>query len=81
VTVNPLTNPVIGSVTVTGGQVSLGVTDWGLQGPDYTLETATNLLGTWQVLFTVGSTNSPVTLMTDTNSTDPVRFYRIQIGP
>jgi hypothetical protein len=54
-----------------------------LQGPDYTLETTTNLVMTngWQALYTVGSTNSPVTLMTDTNSAGPVRFYRIQIGP
>ncbi|MGD0351149.1 MAG: hypothetical protein ABSB84_12670 [Verrucomicrobiota bacterium] len=83
VTVNPVTNPVIGSVTVTNGQVSLGVTNWGLQGPDYTLETTTNLVMTngWQALYTVGSTNSPVTQMMDTNPTGPVRFYRIQIGP
>jgi hypothetical protein len=81
VTVNPLTNPVISSVTVTGGQMTLGVTDRGLQGPDYTLETATNLLGNWQALYTLGSTNSRVTQMTDTNSTDSARFYRLQIGP
>jgi glucuronoarabinoxylan endo-1,4-beta-xylanase len=83
VTVNPVTNPVFGSVTVTSGQVSLGVTNWGLQGPDYTLETTTNLVMTngWQALYTVGSTNSPVTQMTDPNPTGPVRFYRIQIGP
>jgi hypothetical protein len=35
----------------------------------------------WQALYTVGSTNSPVTQMMDTNPTGPVRFYRIQIGP
>jgi len=81
VTVNPLTNPVIGSVTVSAGQVNLAVKNWGLQGPNYTLLTTTNLAGIWQELYTVSSTNSPVTQMIDTNFTGPVRFYRIQIGP
>jgi glucuronoarabinoxylan endo-1,4-beta-xylanase len=79
VTVNPITNPVVGSVTVSGGQVNLMVS--GPQGPDYTLLTTTNLAGGWQVLYTLGSTNSSVTQMMDTHSTDPARFYRIQLGP
>jgi glucuronoarabinoxylan endo-1,4-beta-xylanase len=78
VTVNPITNPVVGSATVLGGQVNLMVS--GPQGPDYTLLTTTNLAGDWQVLYT---TNSPVTPLTlaDTNPPDPARFYRIQLGP
>ena len=79
VTVNPLTNPVVGSVTVLGGQVNLTVS--GPQGPNYTLLTTTNLTGGWQTLYTIGSTNSPVTLMIDTNGTDPTRYYRLELGP
>jgi hypothetical protein len=78
VTVNPLTHPVIGTVTVSGGLVYVQVN--GPQGPDYTLETTTNLLGSWQALYTTNSPLMPLTLVS-TNSTDPARFYRIQIGP
>jgi hypothetical protein len=79
VTVNLLTNPVVGSVTVSGGQVNLSVS--GPQGPDYTLLTTTNLAGGWQALSTISSTNSPVTQMMDTNDTDPTRYYRLELGP
>jgi len=54
VTVNPTIHPVVGSVTVLGGQVNLVAT--GAVGPDYTLWASTNLTS-WQVLFT---SNSPV---------------------
>jgi glucuronoarabinoxylan endo-1,4-beta-xylanase len=79
VTVNPVTNPVIGSVTVSGGQVTLTVS--GPQLLDYTVMISTNLTG-WQVLFTSNSPVTPVTLV-DTNDPGacPVRFYRIQLGP
>jgi glucuronoarabinoxylan endo-1,4-beta-xylanase len=77
VIVNPLVQPVLGSITLAGGQVSLVVN--GAQGPDYTLLTSTNLTG-WQALFTTNSPPMPFTFM-DTNLTDPARFYRIQIGP
>jgi len=79
VTVNPLTNPVVGSVTVSGGQVNLPVS--GPQGPDYTLLTTTNLAGGWQAVYTISSTNSSVTQMMDTNGTDPTRYYRLELGP
>ena len=75
--VNAVTNPVIGSVNVSPGQVSLTVN--GPQGPDYTLWTSTNLLN-WQTLFTTNSPPIPFTVM-DTNSADPSRFYKFQIGP
>ncbi len=78
VTVNPLTNPVVGPVTVVGRQVSLTVN--GPQGPDYTLLTTTNLAAGWQVLYTTNSPLTPLSLV-DTNVPDPARFYRIEIGP
>jgi glucuronoarabinoxylan endo-1,4-beta-xylanase len=77
VSVNPLNQPVLGSVTLSNGQVNLVVN--GDQGPDYTLLTSTNLIN-WQALFTTNSPVLPVTLV-DTNSMDAARFYRIQLGP
>lgn len=75
--VNAVTNPVIGPVNFSPGQVSLTVN--GPQGPDYTLWTSTDLLN-WQALFTTNSPPIPFTV-TDTHSTDPQRFYKFQIGP
>jgi glucuronoarabinoxylan endo-1,4-beta-xylanase len=77
VVVNVVTNPVIGSVHLSPGQVSMTVN--GPQGPDYTLWTSTDLAN-WQALFTTNSPPVPFTVM-DTNSTDPERFYKFQIGP
>ena len=77
VIVNTVTNPVIGPVNLSAGQVGLTVT--GPQGPDYTLWTSTDLVS-WQSLFTTNSPSVPFTV-TDTNSTDPQRFYKFQIGP
>jgi hypothetical protein len=78
VTVNALAQPVMGSITVSGGQVSLVVN--GPAGPDYTLLTSTNLAG-WQALFTTNSLERPL-LLVDTNlNAVPMRFYRIQLGP
>jgi glucuronoarabinoxylan endo-1,4-beta-xylanase len=77
VVVNAVTNPVIGPVNLSVGQVSLTVN--GPQGPDYTLWTSTDLVN-WQALFTTNAPPIPFTV-TNTNSTDPQRFYKFQIGP
>ncbi len=77
VIVNAVTNPVVGPVNYSAGHVSLTVN--GPLGPDYTLWTSTNLVN-WQSLFITNSPPIPFTV-TDTNSTDPERFYRFQIGP
>jgi glucuronoarabinoxylan endo-1,4-beta-xylanase len=77
VTVNPLTNPVFGSMTFSWGQLSLMA--GGPQGPDYTVLTSTNLLD-WQVWLTTNSPVPPLTLVV-TNFNDPLRFYRLQLGP
>ena len=78
VTVNPLAQPVVSSISVSGGQVSLVAT--GAVGPDYTLWASTNLMS-WQVLFTSNSPVIPVTLMDTNFGAYPIRFYRIQLGP
>jgi hypothetical protein len=80
VVVNSLSSqPTVGSIAASGGQVTLVVN--GPQGPDYVLLSTTNLAApSWQVVLTTNSPVTPVTLV-DTNSTDPARFYLIQIGP
>jgi hypothetical protein len=77
VVVNPVANPVLSSLSLSPGQVSM--TASGPAGPDYTLWTSTNLIN-WQALFTTNSPPTPFTLI-DTNTSDQARFYRIQIGP
>ena len=78
VKVNPLAQPTVSSISVSGGQVSLVVT--GALGPDYTLWASTNLTS-WQVLFTSNLPVTPVTLVDTNFNANPVRFYRIQLGP
>jgi len=81
VIVNPLSSqPTVGSIATTNGQVTLVLN--GPQGPDYTVLTTTNLIAPidWQVLMTTNSPVTPVTLTLPLTA-DPMRFYRIQIGP
>jgi glucuronoarabinoxylan endo-1,4-beta-xylanase len=78
VTVNPLVQPAVSSISVSGGQVSLVAT--GALGPDYTLWASTNLIS-WQLLFTSNAPVIPVTLVDTNFNIYPIRFYRIHIGP
>jgi glucuronoarabinoxylan endo-1,4-beta-xylanase len=78
VTVNPLVQPVVSSISVTGGQAKLVAA--GTVGPDYSLWASTNLTS-WQFLFTSNSPGIPVTLVDTNFSNYSIRFYRIQIGP
>jgi hypothetical protein len=78
VTVNPLVQPAVSSISVSGGQVSLVAT--GALGPDYTLWASTNL-ASWQLLFTSNAPVIPVTLVDTNFNIYPIRFYRIHIGP
>lgn len=77
VTVNPLTQPSFGNISAAGGQFSFNVS--GQSGPDYAVETSTNLTQ-WS---TVLITNSPALPFNwaDTNSAVPMRFYRVKLGP
>jgi glucuronoarabinoxylan endo-1,4-beta-xylanase len=78
VKVNPLPAPPLQLQVVSPGQVNLTVI--GTPGPDYTLLTTTNLIANWQVLLTSNSPPMPLTLV-DTNTTDAIRLYRLQLGP
>jgi glucuronoarabinoxylan endo-1,4-beta-xylanase len=79
IVVNPLMPTTIGSSAISGQIVNLLIN--GTRGPDYTLQTATNLLGTWQSVIT---TNSPVLpwAFTYTNAGSlPDLFFRVELGP
>ena len=77
VTVNPLTQPSFGNISAAGGQFSFNVS--GQTGPDYAIETSTDLTQ-WSNVF---STNSPPLPFnwTDATTNSPQRFYRIKLGP
>ena len=78
VLVNAVTNPVVGSVNLSAGHISMTVN--GPQGPDYTVLTSSNLVN-WQSLFTTNSPAMPFTFVTTNNLNSPAEFYRLQIGP
>jgi len=77
VVVNPLSAPGISSLSFNGGQLGFNVS--GQSGPDYAIETSTNLTQ-WSNVFTTNSPALPF-IWTDTNSTAPQRFYRVKLGP
>lgn len=78
VTVNPLVAPTIGNITFAGGQFSLQIN--GQTGPDYRIETSTNLTE-WTPIHTVNSPAMPF-IWTDTDTGGSTqRFYRVKVGP
>jgi hypothetical protein len=77
VVVNPLVAPAVSSLSAAGGQFSVSVS--GQSGPDYAIETSTNLTQ-WSNVFITNSPALPFNWM-DTNSARPMRFYRIKLGP
>jgi endoglucanase len=78
VTVNPLTQPSLSSVTLNNGQLKFQVN--GETGPDYAVESSTNLED-WNVLFINNSPELPFN-WTDTNTpATPMQFYRVKVGP
>ena len=64
-------------VSAAGGQFSFSIS--GQSGPDYAVETSTNLTQ-WSSVFITNSPALPF-VWTDTNSAVPQRFYRIKLGP
>ncbi len=77
VVVNPLSAPGISNISFGGGQFSFKV--GGQNGPDYEIQTSTNLTQWSNILIT----NSPALPFnwTDTNSSASQRFYRVKLGP
>jgi hypothetical protein len=77
VIVNPLSAPGLGSISLAGGQISFNIS--GQSGPDYAIETSTNLTQ-WSNVFITNSPALPFT-WTDAATNSPQRFYRIKLGP
>jgi hypothetical protein len=77
VIVNSLSTAGIDNISFAGGKFSFNVS--GQSGPDYAIETSTNLTQ-WSNLFI---TNSPILPFTwaDSNFITPQRFYRVKLGP
>ena len=77
VAVNPLSAPGVSNISFAFGQFGFNVN--GQSGPDYAIETSTNLTQ-WNNIFI---TNSPMLPFnwTDTNSAAPQQFYRVKLGP
>jgi hypothetical protein len=76
--VNPLTPAFFNGIDLAGGQVSLFIT--GPFEPDYTLWTSTNL-SDWTMALTTNSPAMPLTLVRTNAPNEPVRFFRLQLGP
>ena len=77
VVVNPLSAPGISNISVAGGQFSFNVS--GQSGPDYAIETSTNLTQ-WSNVFITNSPALPF-VWTDTNSADAAAFLPRQTRP
>ncbi len=78
ITVNPLPQPTAASIVLNNGQIGFQVS--GQPGPDYAVQTSSNLLD-WNTLFITNSPAMPFS-WTDTNpATSPALFYRIKTGP
>jgi endoglucanase len=77
VVVNPLVSPTVSNVSAAGGQFSFNIN--GQSGPDYAIETSTNLVE-WASVFITNSPALPFN-WTDEVTNSPQRFYRIKLGP
>jgi hypothetical protein len=77
ITVNPLTLPQVSSVGWSNGQFVLQV--GGQSGPDYEIQTSTNLTQ-WSMAFTTNSPAMPF-IWQNVAATNAASFYRIVVGP
>jgi hypothetical protein len=77
VTVTNLVTPQIATASGGGNQLVLQVS--GASGPDYQIQSSTNLIN-WSAVFTTNSPPMPFT-WTNGNSSLPQNFFRIQAGP
>jgi len=75
--VNPLSAPVLSNLSFADGQLSFQLN--GQSGPDYAIETSTNL-AQWSNVFITNSPGAPFN-WTDSNFISPQRFYRVKLGP
>lgn len=76
VSVNALQPPALSSLFASGGQLVWQVN--GDRGPDYQIQSSTNLIN-WSAVFTTNS--PPMPLVWTNNSSAPMNFFRVQVGP
>ena len=69
--------PGVSSLSFAGGKFSFHVS--GQSGPDYAIETSTNLTQ-WNNVFITNSPALPF-IWTDATTNLPQRFYRVKLGP
>ena len=77
VVVNPLSAPALPSVSFSNGQFGFQVS--GQAGPDYAIQTSTNLTQ-WSAVFTTNSPAMPFSWQ-DIAATNAAGFYRVVVGP
>src|ERR1019366_4759169 len=77
VIVNPLSAAGVSNVSLNGGKISFNIS--GQSGPDYAIESSTNLTQ-WSNIFITNSPALPFT-WTDATTNSPQLFYRIKLGP
>lgn len=77
VIVNPLTTPSIVAPPIANGQIGLTVS--GQVGPDYAVQSSSNLLD-WTTLLITNPASMPFTWSTNTGAL-PAQYYRIKVGP
>jgi hypothetical protein len=78
VIIPPVAAPQLSSTHFTNGQFTLQVT--GDIGPDYSIDTSTNLLH-WNTIFTTNSPTLPFTWSDSEYGQSAQRFYRVLLGP
>ncbi len=78
VVVNQVAQPTTSSATYSNGQFSLTVN--GQTGPDYIVQSSTNLIN-WQSLVTNSSPTLPFTFTDPNAGVVSIQFYRILLGP
>jgi hypothetical protein len=77
VTVNPLVAPSVSPMAWNNGRFTMQVS--GESGPDYEIQTSTNLTQ-WSAVFTTNSPAMPFNWQ-DNTATNAARFYRVVVGP
>jgi|GEM_PF-303510 len=78
VTVTVPQHPLLSQVQYAGGAFRMNVAGDG--GPDYQVQTSTNLLN-WDVLFTTNGASGVFTFGVSNMTTTPRQFYRVELGP
>ena len=73
--------PLLGPPSLTNGAMQFSIT--GDAGPDYLLQTASNLLAPadWQTLFSTNSPTPPFDWSGTLDLNEPSRFFRVKLAP